>query len=433
MASPPPFHEPDGNGNPKYEQAISPKPEDKVFSPSQYIDLTQIDSDDDMEIIEAPPRRSTPVIKKEIDTDFSQQLPASVPSSIPSPDEAPETGPETQNDDSIDQFQLLQEFVANQPNDVYPFAEEEPVSEPHVLDSDAEDAAAVAAFKKLKRKYDAKKKKDENDQIDDIEYRKAYNAEEERKRLRRDRQAYQYAEEIADENSLFLPEQPNPTPPEADAGDIDEPVEYERPASQRFLLADDVFGVNDFDVPESEESSDDQPTLETPPPSKPRRKSKAVNHRSGPGRVTKSSRAKSTNTRGRGRGRGRGARNGRNGNGRNGGLAVVEADQFFRHNIEPNQLFRHNVIADAAANLGQRAQPVFSSTNKQTALTELIASPPEEQRDLHHGDKVDIQKALKMFRGAGTLQRTQMHSSGDGKWKLKGMNDLLSILFIARH
>ena len=315
---------------------------------------------------------------------------------------------EAERNDPVDQMRMLQEFMKNQAQarqngeqDYESLLSDEGGID--ALDSDDEDARAATAFKNLKRRYEAKKKKGGNELEDDIEYRKAWNAEDERRRLRQSKQAYQYAEDVQDENSMFLPEKPVNQPDGDDAAGQDEVEEFQLPESQRIMLAKDVFDI--------EVTSEDEPEPQVRQQKQPARgrKSRGTNKvKTGRGRVTKSTRGK-TNTASRGRGSGRGGKK----TGRR-GLDMIDTNQFFRHNI----------IEAATANRGQAEQPGFVSKNRKDALTELIASMPESQRDLHHGDKVDLDKAVKMFRGAGSLKQTAMRSDGEGGWKLKGKTAL---------
>lgn len=237
---------------------------------------------------------------------------------------------------------------------------------------------------------------------DEIEYHKALNAEDERTQLRRSKQAYQYTETPHDnEDSMFIPDDATALQPDGDDSfNEDDLNEFVLPDSQQILFSDNLFETEDWEADSGERSRKRKPR------SKSNTSSRGAARTTGQGRVAKSARGRIAGPRGRGRGRG-----GRGGNDR--GLEMIDTNQFFTHNI----------IETATANRAEAAQPGFTSKNKKNALAELVAALPENQRDLHHGDKVDLDKAVKMFRGAGALRQSAMRADGEGGWKLRGMYD----------
>jgi len=83
-------------------------------------------------------------------------------------------------------------------------------------------------------------------------------------------------------------------------------------------------------------------------------------------------------------------------------------------------LYTGNVIADARGNELKRAQPTFTAKRKDEALKQLIASVPEEARDLAKVDKAYLLAATKDFTGRGAAR-----SDGQGGWSVRGMKSSL--------
>jgi hypothetical protein len=83
-------------------------------------------------------------------------------------------------------------------------------------------------------------------------------------------------------------------------------------------------------------------------------------------------------------------------------------------------LYNINVIDAATANRDKDAQPGFNSTVKATALSELIASIPEEERKTATADKNALLDATKKFSGYRAMK-----ADGQGGWRLKGMKSSL--------
>ena len=86
-----------------------------------------------------------------------------------------------------------------------------------------------------------------------------------------------------------------------------------------------------------------------------------------------------------------------------------------------DRLMTSNVFRDAQTNTGREEPATFTSTQKNKALKELIASIPEETRSLAHMDQVQVRKATNDFTGHGACK-----SDGHGGWLVKGMISSLS-------
>ncbi len=75
-------------------------------------------------------------------------------------------------------------------------------------------------------------------------------------------------------------------------------------------------------------------------------------------------------------------------------------------------LYTGNVIDDATANRNAAEQPKFTSTNKAAALTELIASIPEEERKTATADKNALLEATFVHRCLLPLDRILIIHTG---------------------
>lgn len=82
-------------------------------------------------------------------------------------------------------------------------------------------------------------------------------------------------------------------------------------------------------------------------------------------------------------------------------------------------LLNNDIIADAQAIQGREGQAKFKSKNRKDALAELIASMPTEQQKPHTADKKALDDACKKFtwKGQGSMQ------ASEGRWLLKGMKN----------
>jgi hypothetical protein len=77
-----------------------------------------------------------------------------------------------------------------------------------------------------------------------------------------------------------------------------------------------------------------------------------------------------------------------------------------------------DVIADAQANAGLPAIPISNSKNKQTVLTELVASIPSADQEQAKSDKQAVLEATTKF-------RNKARPDGKGGWRIKGMKTSL--------
>ncbi|RMD43595.1 hypothetical protein DV735_g1505, partial [Chaetothyriales sp. CBS 134920] len=91
-----------------------------------------------------------------------------------------------------------------------------------------------------------------------------------------------------------------------------------------------------------------------------------------------------------------------------------------RNMFEMESLLPYDLPRQVQANLKEPSPPRFTSTKKNEALKQLIASIPEPQRELHRQDKSDLLLATMKFKGHGA-----MRPDGEGKWRLRGMKTAL--------
>jgi hypothetical protein len=237
-----------------------------------------------------------------------------------------------------------------------------------MIDSDAEDAGAIANFEEKKKAYAKKKKSGTLNDGDEIVYTQAVHAEEERKRHRARNKARHVSPQL-DDQSIFFPDDGRRSlspAPEAD----DDPL----------------LVMLRGDTPER--------TLERETPSGKGKKarSKAQKPTSKGGiRKPKLSRPK----------------------------AAAKRKQAPSTMNFPS-LFNNNVIEIAHENQAKEDQPSFSSRNKAKALSELISSMPQEQQKLHSVDVRELEKASRIFNGHGAMK-----ADGAGGWKLRGMKSSL--------
>ena len=370
------------------------------------IDLTMSD-DEDQEAVVIVPRFSAPVVKKEPEENNDQDV---IRSDFQGSDQNQATGagiesvlPHQAFDEGMNQAEMLQiaEFNFNHANPQADRDIEAGASTVHPqytsdiqeFDSEGENSRLTKDFQSLKRAYNNKKRNNKLTEEDEIDYSRACNAEEERKQLRSNRFAYQFRD--AQEQSMFFPEEePTPSPPTVDISD--DPGDEITPAtrSKRQRLHD--FLVND----------DESRTGARPTEVKPRGRGRPRKEAAGHEKVARDGVKKPRTTRGAGGGR------------RSQGGSKRKGHKMLN---DPNELLRTNTIfEDARANLNKRDQPSLGTVkDKRKALQALIASIPEDQRDLYVGEKVDLEKATRAF-NAGT-----MRSDGKGGFVLKGMQSSL--------
>ena len=89
--------------------------------------------------------------------------------------------------------------------------------------------------------------------------------------------------------------------------------------------------------------------------------------------------------------------------------------------IDFASLAGRDIIADAQTNANKGDQPSFTDHRKRQALNELVASLPQETRRIHQTDKTALLKATQSFNGRGAMK-----ADGKGGWRLKGMESSLN-------
>ena len=234
------------------------------------------------------------------------------------------------------------------------------------LDSDAEDAEAVSKFADLRKLYRSKKKTGMLDFADDIEYKRAIQAEEERKRRRARNKARHISPQLDDE-SMFFPDNGRRSPTTVDAEDE--------------ILANIM----------REQTPDSEPSRFVAGKGKKSRAKGPTAPKAGV-RKAKINRPKATNKRGR-------------------KPSTMDFDS----------LFSNNLIATAQENQKKEDQPALTSRIKAVALSDLISSMPKEQQKLHGIDARELEKATKKFNGRGVMKADPV----SGGWKLNGMRSSL--------
>ncbi|KIX92928.1 uncharacterized protein Z520_11404 [Fonsecaea multimorphosa CBS 102226] len=83
-------------------------------------------------------------------------------------------------------------------------------------------------------------------------------------------------------------------------------------------------------------------------------------------------------------------------------------------------LGRTNIVSAAQANASRPDMPTFTSSNKDQALKELIASIPSAERGTASSDRTAVLEATKKFKGRGAVR-----SDNHGGWRLRGMESSL--------
>ncbi|KAH0834326.1 DNA repair helicase rad5,16 [Fonsecaea pedrosoi] len=111
------------------------------------------------------------------------------------------------------------------------------------------------------------------------------------------------------------------------------------------------------------------------------------------------------------------------GTNQNGGVpkSYKKRSQPRRPNLSNLQsLGQTNIVGAAQANASRPDMPTFTSSNKATALKELIASIPSAERGSANSDRAAVLEATKKFKGRGAVR-----SDNHGGWKLRGMESSL--------
>lgn len=273
-------------------------------------------------------------------------------------------------------------------------------------DSDAEDERQKAAFEKAKRAYNARKKAGTTDISDDIAFQRLKRNEAARRRARKGKKTY--AEE---EQSMFFPE---PQPSSDDEDHVSEMSDVELVDTPATNTAGTTSKRGYAELSRAEGNDVGDQGDETPARSQPAKRGRrgrggAASRGkadSAPKTAGGSSSAGAKGTRGRPRGS-------RKGGGRRG-----QGTQSLFQGVD--SLLPYDLLAQANKNREAEAQPTTNQTVRKNALAELIASIPEEARDLHIGDKKLLETSIKMFNGHGA-----MRADGQGKWRLRGMKTSL--------
>lgn len=274
-------------------------------------------------------------------------------------------------------------------------------SEPIVIDDTDEEDQASVHFRNFKKRFERKKKQNLISQDDEIEFRRLAQAEYARERVKHRRQVYQREENMKQEDcddSLFLP------------GDED---------------------FRQINVPITIDNDETVDTLQGPP--KKRRKpnvankipakslaegleagwevSKTKRERQGSKKNTKSKAPVKES-------RARVSKKSAKGDKKNGANAGAKRKGHTMLNLD--SLIDNDVIGAAQANQTKGDLPTFKSKKKAEALTELIASIPQEHQKLANVDKRALEKATRAFTGHGSMK-----ADGDSNWRLKGMRSSL--------
>lgn len=370
-------------------------PEEQNDSPQEspaVIDLTLDDSDDDDDnlVISTPinPSVSAPRIKQELNDETHEHilrnvkdngnsefayhdLPALGNTDIPDEHDLDQDAPADITPEAMQA--MLHEFIQNN----------EAVGIPSVFeaDSDNEEMQRRSDFQSLKAAYEKKKKSSEFTMVDRIEFQRASDQEQVRIRARQNRkqQERDEIEKHMQETTMFIPEDPVSNN-ESDG------------------LRHDHAYANKFPSP------DDETEVEVSTKKKGRG-----------GRQKSKSDAGSTLKKTAGNSRVSKKQQGSGGTGKKRGKKSNQTPL-----IDVKSLFHHDIIAEATANQAKSGQANFTAKNRKDALSQLISSIPQEERNLHMSDKVALDKALSKFNGRGAIR-----SDGQGGWLLKGMNSSL--------
>ena len=211
------------------------------------------------------------------------------------------------------------------------------------IDSDAEDAMAATNFERKKEGFLRKKQTGKLDMADEVEYRRARQAESDRKRRRARNHTHRASPEL-DDQSLFISNDDQRSPSASSEVEVLMNYEVSKPA---------------------------QPPL-----------------------------ARKSNSKGRGRPRGSKTV-------AKGGISKTTSNTNGRQGpstMNFGSLFHNDIIAIAQENQRKENQPIFTSKNKAKALSELISSMPEEQQKVHGIDLKELNLATKKFTGWGSMK-----------------------------
>ena len=234
-------------------------------------------------------------------------------------------------------------FWASLPNKTHPHPNPRNVDNSRLIDidSEAEDAEAITMFEQIKKDFLRKKKTGKLDLADEVEYKRAQQAESARKRRRARNHARRASPEL---ESMFL---------------SDDDQQSTSPASEVVNKKDQV-----------------QMGYETLKPARllAGKSSKGRGRPSGSKTIVK------------------------------GGIHKTTKQRPKPSTMNFGSLFHNDIITIAQENQRKESQPIFTSKNKAKALSELISSMPKEQQKLHAVDMRELNAATKKFAGRGSMK-----------------------------
>ena len=254
------------------------------------------------------------------------------------------------------------------------------------IDSEAESAAAAAKFQKIMREYDRKKRNDDVDVEEEVEFKRAQEAEQVRIRLLERKRAYVEREDSIgqDNEKLFFSDvgsSAESPPPDVAPGP--------KPQAKK-QRQDGATLIPAKQLQKSQQTGLDEAIAKARKRGRPKKdpKVKEPARKNDPtSRVSKPNEKKRTKSGGAGKG--------------NKGGRPAKRPQL--SNIA--SLLNNDIVRDVHANIGRDKQPGFTSKNKKEALTELMASIPEDHRKPYASDKKHLDDACKKFtyRGQGSM------------------------------
>ena len=265
-------------------------------------------------------------------------------------------------------------------------------SSPIELDTEAEDASAVARFKSYKRSYEHKKKKNQTSVEDDIAFSKTRNEEQHRLKLRSRKRAYRDVDSGTEgDDTLFIAEETLSAPVDTcDRVDhLETLTDTKRPRGRPNKIPESALHDATQIGYDALEAEGRKMASKKHVPKKLRKNKVPKDPKTG---ISKSQDKDREPKPKRSR--------------RRKGPEML--------NIQT--LFNNDIVSAAQANMGKAAQPGFTSTNKKAALAELIASIPEGERTTHNADKNALDKATRSFTG-----HAAMKADGNNGWRLRGM------------
>jgi hypothetical protein len=270
------------------------------------------------------------------------------------------------------------------------------------INDEAADSAASLEFQKFKKKYEGRKQRAQTTLSEDIEYLKAFQAEENHCRLQKKKRAYveRQAQDAADDERLFF-------------SDIERSPGNERTD----FPAISPGGQSDTPAPKKA-----KPNRANKIPMSALQESMRVGFDAGNARSKKKS-AKKERKRKEPSKKKVSADKITKSKGKN------DADKAPKKKGRPRKgpeisniasLLNNDLIADAQANQAKPDVPGFTSTVRKNALAELIASMPADQQKLYGADRSALDKACRAFSGVQSIK-----AKGKDGWLLRGMRSHL--------